>query len=140
MTFAADITADATSFAEIPFRVRVTDGWNDWASVADVVTRRIPGSNAAVTQFMGLGPEHVSYELILASTSDFTALKTLVGTQATLILRDDAATTDGEGAMVAGVPVLVIADVLLVGIDPESVRREGDLVFCQADFQRDASP
>lgn len=134
---AAEIYASEGGFAGVPFRVRIGESWSDWAAEPTLVTRRIPGSNASITQFLGLGPLKVQYQLLLPSAEAYAALRALIGTEGTLVLAEDAAAMDGETHLTLGVAYLELTDVLLVGIDPGSVKRDAGLVFCTANFQKD---
>ncbi len=133
------IAAHRVGFGAAPFMAYSEGGgeWSDWASDAAAITRNIPGGDLSVTQFMGLGPERVTYRLALGSGDDFAALKLLIGTRATLTLHDGVATTSGTGVIHAGEVYLEIPNVLLVSIDPGSVtRRIGGYITCDAEFRR----
>jgi hypothetical protein len=136
-TIAAWVERHSVGFGAVGFKVMSYGGWADWIGESIVVTRHVPGGTETVTQFMGSGPERVTYDLALGSAADFSDFKALMGTRATLTLEDATATTDGETAILAGDVYLEIPDVLLVTIEPDSIqRRTGGYVLCRAVFQR----
>ena len=136
-SFADAIASEHCGFGDIPFRVRVTNGWPEWEGDTILVTRHIPGSNVNITQNMGKGPERVTYELMLASATDLRALRALVGTENTLTLVGDAASIEGTTVVFGTGTYQRIDNVLLWSID--SVKRlGGHIMSCMATFQKDA--
>ena len=135
-----EIEAEYVSFGDVPFRVRITGGWSDWAGETYVVTRHIPGSDLSITQYLGRGPDRVTYELMFSSAERFRQFRALVGTEQTLILAGDAAAVESTTVVFSDRVYQKIENVLLVDIDRGSVERlGGHVIVCSATFQKDPS-
>lgn len=128
------IDSHAVGFESVPFAVY---GPAQWTSEALTVTRRVPGGNAYVTQYLGRGPETVTYDLAFASIDEFHHLKTLLGTSGVLTLAADvAAVPDRVSVVLAGESYDRLADTVLIAVDSVEYQN-GGIVRCQATFQRE---
>lgn len=129
------VDTHAVSFGDVSFMVT---GTAQWESESLTVTKRIPGGNSSVTQFLGRGPETVTYDLVFASLDEFHTFKQRQGSTGTLTLTaDTAALADRGPAVIAGIRYDRLTDVTLLQIEPGSTQfgRNG-IVRCQATFQR----
>lgn len=130
------IDSHAEGFGDVAFMVT---GDGQWASEALTVTRRIPGSNNFITQYLGRGPETVSLELMLATPEEFHNLKSLTGQSGTLtVLAGYTALPDLDPAVIAGDDYERIADVVLTDVKAKTTDL-GGIVTCDATFIRAAS-
>ncbi len=132
------VDAHAVGFGTSAFMVT---GSGQWATEASTVTKRVPGGNKFVTQYLGRGPETVTYELAFASVDAFHNFKLLIGTSNTLTLPADVAALSGRSPVViGGVKYDRLTATVLASIDPSSVLyQNGGVVRCSATFVRAVS-
>jgi hypothetical protein len=131
------IDSHAVGFEDIPFMVI---GTAQWESEPLTVLRRVPGGNVSYRQYLGRGPETVTYELVFASIDEYHDFKLLQGATGTLTLRaDTAALNDRGAASIAGVHYDRLTDVHFVGIETGSTEYRVGSVRCRATFERAVS-
>jgi hypothetical protein len=119
MATLSERAAPYTGFGGVLFGILADDATGslpEWQSSVVRSTRHVPGSNRAVTQLMGIGPEMVTYRVFCDAREDYRALLALRQTTGTLTVVANGTVAEGDYEAIHGVGYLLIADVTLLDV------------------------
>lgn len=119
----------AVGFDGVSFQIF---GDAQWGLASRVIEQPVSGYNITLSQFMGMGPWRVSYDIRLSTIDDYRALIAKIGTEGDLLGFADTIAAPVTPVVIAGVAYDKVVGCLLKSVTNARFLR--DRVECTAEF------